>query len=181
MSVVLSPHICLSFTCRIWQTHNLLESLLDAGTRDAATSLRQPWLPDYKESTNLYLNHENKQQQMYIHLSYYLSCPRVICHVSTLCVDKHPAAFLNPHLTFELNDNTLVFVLPRNSLLKVSVMYLRHLHLLAFIMVAVDTRHIILVHFLDVSLFTFMPHVVLKADLLISIIYITPYSTLYKC
>ena len=53
MSVVLSPHICLSFTCRIWQTQNLLESLLDAGTRDTATSLHQRWLPENKKPNKL--------------------------------------------------------------------------------------------------------------------------------
>lgn len=46
MSTVLSSHICLSFTCGNWQTTNLLESPLDAGTSDTSASLHQPVLAD---------------------------------------------------------------------------------------------------------------------------------------
>lgn len=46
MSTVLSSHICLSFTCGNWQTPNLLESPLDAGTSDTSASLHQPVLAD---------------------------------------------------------------------------------------------------------------------------------------
>lgn len=46
MSPVLSSHICLSFTCGNWQTPNLLESPLDAGTCDTSASLHQPVLAD---------------------------------------------------------------------------------------------------------------------------------------